>query len=103
MRKLPAIYALILSAAIFPHSALAQEQPALEVEALNREVPGAPAGSVEMTAANATGTSGVLVLSGDTVLIAESRTVHFQTGEIVADGKVRIELGDQIWLGDHIN
>ena len=103
MRKLFPIAALILLAAVFPVAALAQEQPVWEVQSLNQIIPGAPEGSVTMTSTTATGTNGVFVRYGDTVLTADSETVDFQTGETVADGKVRIEQGGQIWLGDHIN
>ena len=45
MRKLPAIAALIFFAAIFPLSALAQEQATWEVWSLNDIIPGAPTNS----------------------------------------------------------
>ncbi len=34
--------------------------------------------------------------------MADSASVNRQTGEAVADGNVRIEEGDQIWVGEHI-
>ena len=39
---------------------------------------------------------------GETVLMADSASVNKETGEAVADGHVRIEQGDQIWIGEHI-
>jgi LPS-assembly protein len=103
MRKLPAISALIFFAAIFPLSALAQEQPAWEVWTLNKIIPGAPNGSVDIVGDIATSTNGICVKYGETVLMADSASVNRDTGEAVADGHVRIEMGDQIWLGEHIN
>ncbi len=103
MRKLPAISALILLAAIFPLSALAQEQATWNVQALNQVIPGTPEGSVTITSTTATGTNGVFVQYGNATLMADSASVDFQTGDTVADGHVRIEMGDQIWVGDHIN
>jgi LPS-assembly protein len=103
MRKLPSIFALILFAAIFFHSTLAQGQPTWDVQALNNIIPGTPEGSVTMTSTTATGTNGVFVQYGNATLMADSASVDFQTGETVADGHVRIEMGDQIWVGDHIN
>ena len=34
---------------------------------------------------------------------ADSVSLNSQTGEAVADGNVRIEQGNQIWVGEHIN
>jgi lipopolysaccharide assembly outer membrane protein LptD (OstA) len=36
------------------------------------------------------------------VLTADSATVNVQSGETVADSRVRIQQGDQLWAGDHI-
>jgi lipopolysaccharide assembly outer membrane protein LptD (OstA) len=49
-----------------------------------------------------TGTNGVLVKSSSAVLTAERVTVNHETGEAIADGKVRIQYEDQIWVGEHI-
>ena len=48
------------------------------------------------------GTNGIFVKRGDTTLSADSVSVNQQSGEVVADGNVRIEEGDQIWTGEHI-
>ena len=104
MRQLPAISALILSAALFSVSALAAEQPLVEeFGALNEIVPGAPSGSVDMRGNLVTATNGFYVRYGDTLLMANSGTYDRASGETVADGHVRIEMGGQIWLGEHIN
>jgi LPS-assembly protein len=104
MRKLSAIYALNLFAALFPLSVLAQEQPAWEVWTLNHVIPGAPTnGSVDIVGDMATGTNGIGVQYGETVLTADNASVNRATGETAADGHVRIEQGGQIWLGEHIN
>ena len=35
-------------------------------------------------------------------LIADSAALDYQKGEVTADGHVRIEQGDLIWIGEHI-
>ena len=104
MRKLPAIVPLAFFLAVFPFIASAQEQETWDVEALNRIIPGAPIGKIDFDMASSTahGTNGVLVKYGDAVLTADSVSLNSQTGEAVADGNVRIEQGDQIWVGEHI-
>jgi LPS-assembly protein len=104
MRKLPAIVPLVFFTAAFPIISLAQEQQAWEVQALNQIVSGAPVGNVtfDMASSTAHGTNGVFVKYGGAVLTADSASVNLQTGEAMADGNVRIEEGDEIWLGEHI-
>jgi LPS-assembly protein len=104
MTKLPPIFALIFSAAIFPLALLAQDEPSLEFGALSQILPGALAGSYEYDTASGVvhWTNGVYVKYGGTVLTADSASVDPQSGEVLADGKVRIEEGDQIWVGEHI-
>ena len=105
-----AIAALILFAAIFPLSALAQEQSSWEAWALSDIVPGAPTNSSVYTVGEHTiiGTNGICVRyssvkTGETVLMADSASVNQETGEAVADGHVRIEMGGQLFVGEHIN
>jgi LPS-assembly protein len=104
MRKLPAISALILFAALFPLSVPAQETPPIEeFGSLNQIEPGAPSGIVEMQGVVITATNGFYVRYGDTLLMANSGTYNRSNGDAVADGHVRIEMGGQVWLGEHIN
>jgi LPS-assembly protein len=106
MRIFPALAAsIILASAIlpfFPSVASAQEQASWEVQALNQILPGASVGSVDFAGDTMTGTNGIFVKYGDTVLTADSASVNSQTGEAVADGNVHITMGDQIWVGEHI-
>jgi hypothetical protein len=102
MRRLSAIAALIFFGSIFPLISFAQEQPAWEMWALNQIIPGTPTGSVDFVGDTVTGTNGICVKYGETVLMADSASVNRQTGETVANGNVRIETGNQIWAGEHI-
>ncbi|HEX7577361.1 MAG TPA: hypothetical protein VF430_04920, partial [Verrucomicrobiae bacterium] len=110
MRKLPVIAALAIVAAIFPLSVLAQ-QFGWEAWSLNDIIPGAPTNSsvnYDYARGIGTGTNGVCVRytsekTGETVLMADSASWNENTGEAVADGHVRIEMGGQIFLGEHIN
>jgi lipopolysaccharide assembly outer membrane protein LptD (OstA) len=102
MRRLPVISALIFLFALFPFIARAQGPPSWEVMALNQIIPGTPTGSVDMAGDTATGTNGVCVKYGETVLMADNASVNTKTGEAVADGNVRIEEGGLIWTGEHI-
>jgi len=107
MRKLSPIAALVF-AAILPLSALAQGQPTWEAWSLNEIIPGAPTNSSVYSAGNMyVGTNGICLRytdeHGDTVLMADNASANRDTGDAVADGHVRIEMGGQIWLGEHIN
>lgn len=104
MRKFPAIAAPAFFSLVFPFVVLAQEPESWEVQALNQIVPGAPVGKIDfyMASNTARGTNGVFVKYGNTVLTADSASVNQDTGEAVADGHVHIEMGDQLWVGDHV-
>ncbi len=106
MRQFPAIAALAFLPVIFPLMVSAQEQSTWDIQALNNIIPGGPIGSLTMQGdfrtGTITGTNGVYVKYGATVLTADTASVNKATGEVVADGHVRIETGDQIWVGDHI-
>jgi len=39
---------------------------------------------------------------GETVLMADSASWNKETGDVLADGNVHIETGQQIWVGEHI-
>jgi hypothetical protein len=105
MIRLPAITLLIFLAAMAPAVVSAQEQPALELKALNQLIPGVPVGIwvYDLASQTSRGTNGVFLSYGDTTLTADNVTVNQQTGQASADGNVRIEQAGQIWLGDHID
>ena len=50
----------------------------------------------------AVGTNGVIVRYGNGVLTAESVAVDQNSGEVTADGRVRIRREDEIWVGEHV-
>jgi LPS-assembly protein len=102
MRKLPAIVALVFLYALFPFAARAQQQSSWVVQALSQIIPGAPAGSVDVVGDTAYGTNVFVQYNTNATLIADSARLDYQSGEVEADGHVRIEQGDLIWTGEHI-
>ncbi|HZI33378.1 MAG TPA: hypothetical protein VFF11_13645, partial [Candidatus Binatia bacterium] len=103
MKSFSAI-ALLFFAVIFAFSVSAQEQPSWEVKALSEVMPGTVEGEVDydLSAGTATATNGIYVKYDRTTLTADNASLNTQTGQIVADGHVRIESGDELWVGDHI-
>ncbi len=102
MRKPPAIALLAFFCAVFPFVVSAQEQASWVVQALNQIIPGAPIGSMD-TVGNKVYCTNIFVQYGsNTTLIADNAMLDYQTGEVMANGHVRIEEGDQIWTGEHI-
>ena len=107
-RRRPAIAPLVFLVAVFPLISRAQQDETLVAQALNQIIPGLKViGSISFTSTNAVGTNGIFVQYmgryGNATLMADSAVVDFQTGETIADGHVRIESGDQIWVGEHIH
>ena len=104
-RRSPVIALLVFIFAIFPLVSSAQPEESWEVRALSLIIPGLPEGGVEydMVAGTAFWTNGIYIkYSDNTVLTADSALLNQQTGDVVADGHVRIESCNQIWIGDHI-
>ncbi len=100
----PAIAALIFIAAAFSPAVSAQEPPSLEFGAQTQIIPGSPVGIVEVSETGDIVTAtNFYVKYGDTFLTADSGTIHPQSGEIEADGRVRIEQAGGLWVGEHIN
>jgi LPS-assembly protein len=95
--------ALILSV-FFTFAAVAQEEPSWEVQALSRILPGTVEGKVDYDLAGGTarGTNGFFVRYGNITLSADAAAVNFKTGDVEADGNVRIESGDELWVGEHV-
>lgn len=95
-----AILLFLLSLAAWcPGALFGQAQTEWEIRALSDN------GWVEFDTETriATATNGVLVKYGAAVLTADSVAVDQASGEVQADGQVRIQQGDLIWVSDHIN
>jgi lipopolysaccharide assembly outer membrane protein LptD (OstA) len=114
MPKFPAIIlALVVGAALFPRVAAAQEEE-VEIRALNEILPNAVSdkvqyklGALEFDEKNNTaiGTNGVYINygRGAAVLTADTVVFHNETAEVDADGDVRIETANMLWMGEHIH
>lgn len=64
----------------------------------------APNGRIELDPHTglASATDGVIVKYGAVLLTADSASVNQQTGDTTADGRVRIQMDEQVWTGEHI-
>jgi hypothetical protein len=102
MRKFSTIAVLVMLSGFLPRLVWAQAEPTLEVGALNQYLHGAITGEVAYVNGSWSGTNGIYVKRGDTVLTADNASVNPLTGEVVADGQVRIEEEGQLWAGEHI-
>ena len=96
MRNLGIVTALSLLLAV--STAHAQEQ-AWVIESLS------PTNDFvyDLTSGTATGTNGVIIKYGGAVMVADQVTVNQKTGSALADGHVRIQRDDQVWVGEHIS
>jgi len=90
--------ALALCVLALPSALRAQQRPGWEIEALNDQ------GWAEFNFQTGlgAGTNGVLVRYGGAFLTADQVSVNQQSGEVIADGHVRIQGEAQIWAGEHI-
>jgi LPS-assembly protein len=96
---------LCLGLVFFVRIAAAQETPSWEVQALSHIIPGTVEGTVDYDPAtgSAFGTNGVYVKYGAATLTADTASVNTKTGDVIADGHVRIESGDSLWVGEHMH
>jgi lipopolysaccharide assembly outer membrane protein LptD (OstA) len=99
------VAALCLTAVITGPSVFAQEEAGVIISALSEILPGTAEGKVEFDAKTGTVNyaNGIFVTDGKSVLTADSAAVNTKTGDVVADGNVHIESGDQLWVGEHIS
>src|ERR1035437_1776288 len=102
--KLFSARALVCLAGLLALAAAAQEAPTWDVQALSRIIPGTVAGQLFYDPVTGlwTGTNGIFVHYGRATLTAGTAAVAPKAGEVVADGHVRIESGDMLWVGEHI-
>lgn len=95
MIRLRAIITLLLCGLAFP-AVLHAQQMEWEIQPLDEK-----GGWVEYSYETGLGvaTNGVLVRYGNAVLTAKQASVNYDTGEVVAEGSVRIQNDDQVWVG----
>jgi LPS-assembly protein len=98
MTRLRLLLALGLCAFALPGVLRGQQQPTWEMEALTDQ------GWAEFNfeTGQGYGTNGVIVRYGGAFLTADSVFVDEQSGDVTADGQVRIQNGDQLWVSDHV-
>jgi LPS-assembly protein len=102
MKSFSAIALLGLVFLVF--TARAQEESSWEVQTLNRILPGTVEGKVSYDLANGTaaGTNGIFIKYGNATMTADSASVNMNTGDVEADGNVRVESNGALWVGDHV-
>lgn len=95
---LRAILTLLLCFLSVPLASHAQQEPEVEIQSLTAD------SSFEFDPATNlwVATHGVIVKYGNAVLVADRASINQQTTEVVADGRVRIQQGDQVWVGEHV-
>ncbi|MCX6929009.1 MAG: hypothetical protein NT154_38220, partial [Verrucomicrobia bacterium] len=98
MIRLRFMLALAFCALALPGALRAQQLPGWEIEALNDQ----GWAEYDFQTGLAMGTNGMLVRYGSAFLTAEQVGVNQQSGEVVADGNVRIQSEEQIWAGEHV-
>ena len=107
MTKFPAIPVLLLCAAIFSPAVFAQEEEGMVIKALSEILHGTVEGQVyyDFKTGTMTGTNGVFISyhDGAAVLTADNVSANPKTYDVEADGHVRIESGNQLWIGEHIH
>jgi lipopolysaccharide assembly outer membrane protein LptD (OstA) len=90
--------ALVLCVLGLPGTLGAQQRPGWEIEALNDK----GWAEFDFQTGLGGGTGGVLVRYGSAFLTADQVSVNQESGEVVADGDVRIQSEEQLWAGEHI-
>src|ERR1041384_298165 len=101
MTRLGCILTLALAWVGLPWPARAQEVPRVKLT-IQPLVPGDGGVVVENGIATASSSNGVLVVYGEAVLTAQQVAVNEQSGDVIADGDVRIQQGDELYVSQHI-
>ena len=98
----PAIVPLFIFTTILTCRSFGQQE-SVEFGSLSQIISNAPVGIVDWHGNVATATNGFFARSSDTLLTADSGTYDYVSGEVRADGHVRIEQTDMLWVGENIN
>ncbi len=99
MTSLRAVFIFTLSLLALPVALSAQQLIPWSITPL----PGGSDVEYDVATGTATATNGVMVVYGEVILTARQIVGNSETGLVVADGKVRIQEGDQLWASEHIS
>jgi lipopolysaccharide assembly outer membrane protein LptD (OstA) len=94
-----AIFIFLLWTMALAGRVMAQEKPAWEIEPLSGDEGGV---WHDFRTGLTTATNGVIVRYSGAVLTANQVTVNEESGDVVADGDVRIQQGEQLWVSEHV-
>jgi lipopolysaccharide assembly outer membrane protein LptD (OstA) len=99
MTRLRFILTVAIFLRVFCASVSAQQMQGWDIEPLNEN------GWVDydFKTSIAEATNGVRIIYGNIVLTADRARVNQLTGDTIADGNVRIQQAEQLWVGQHIN
>lgn len=99
MTLLRAVLIFTVSLLALPAALPAQQLTPFSITPL----PGGSDVEYDFTAGTARATNGVMVVYGDVVLTARQIIANLTTRVAVADGKVRIQQGEQLWASEHMS
>jgi lipopolysaccharide assembly outer membrane protein LptD (OstA) len=97
MTRLRFMLTLALCALALPGALRGQQQPVWEMEALTDQ----GWAEFDFQTGLGLGANGVLVRYGSAFLTADQVGVNQQSGDVTADGNVRIQSQEQVWVGEH--
>lgn len=98
MTRLGAILTFALGVLAFPEALRGQDQVPWVITPL----PGGNYPEYDLATQTATVTNGVMITYGDAVLTAQQVKANPNTGQVIADGRVRIQQGEQLWASEHL-
>jgi len=102
MTRLGAILTLTLSLLALPEALRAQQRPEVEWVVKSLAPPGAGYAEYSFSTEEWFATNDVVVTYGGALLTADSASVNTRTGDVDADGRVRIQQGEQLWVSEHV-
>jgi LPS-assembly protein len=99
MKKLCAPFLLLFLWVSFACAQLAPEPTSLEIRPLHED----SWSETDLTTGVTTATNGVVAKYGNAVLTADKATINQTTGDIFAEGSVRVQKDNQTWVGEHVH
>ena len=104
MRRLQIVLLLALGTLALPWALMAQSQPPPIQDITIEALPGGPEPGIGYDPSTGVlmATNGAMVRYGGAVLTANTLQVYVATLDVLADGQVRIQQGEQVWASEHV-